>query len=47
VEITAGMPDDLARLAEFVCAGDSRVLDIDVAGLARKVSGPTYWAGVT
>jgi probable F420-dependent oxidoreductase len=42
VEITAGMPDDLAQLPEFAAAGVSRVLlpVTGVAGLARKVSGP-------
>ena len=42
VEITVGMPDDLAQLADFAAAGVSRVLlpVTGVAGLARKVSGP-------
>ena len=42
VEITMGMPDDLAQLPELAAAGISRVLlpVTGVAGLARKVSGP-------
>ncbi len=42
VEITVGMPDDLAQLADFAAAGVSRVLlpVTGVAGLARKVAGP-------
>jgi hypothetical protein len=42
VEITVGMPDDLAKLPELAAAGVARVLlpVTGVAGLQRKVSGP-------
>jgi alkanesulfonate monooxygenase SsuD/methylene tetrahydromethanopterin reductase-like flavin-dependent oxidoreductase (luciferase family) len=42
VEVTVGMPDDLAQLADLAAAGVSRVLIpvTGVAGLQRKVSGP-------
>jgi hypothetical protein len=41
VEITMGIPDDIAQLPELGAAGVSRVLlpATGVAGLARKVSG--------
>jgi alkanesulfonate monooxygenase SsuD/methylene tetrahydromethanopterin reductase-like flavin-dependent oxidoreductase (luciferase family) len=42
VEITVGIPDDLAQLPVLAAAGVGRVLlpVTGVAGLARKVSGP-------
>ena len=42
VEITVGIPDDIAQLPELAAAGVSRVLVpvTGVAGLARKVTGP-------
>jgi hypothetical protein len=42
VELTVGIPDDLAQLADFATAGVSRVLVpvTGVAGLARKIAGP-------
>jgi probable F420-dependent oxidoreductase len=42
VEITAGIPDDLSRLADYAAAGVARVLVpvTGVAGLARRIGGP-------